>query len=317
LVQNKKDGSLEFVYEKSVGFIVHHHHDDSDTKETTPSTQQHAFEPIPTAQALKKDLHHLFALPSPAREALLSVLCQFLSNKGTLRSASNEALFVAPQQQQQQGPPISLFLHWQVMLRLLLRTAPYIDEYEAEPIPRDSSSRVSTIQNPTVHFIRDARRLFYSPEKGYYGTFNLEYGPNRCFVPFSYSCLLPWRNSTLPFSSPEFYMAVLPEWLDAWANIDRCPEYIFLWLALFCQARKYLTTATSTTPQNKNDRMGDEDWSKAWCWIRRRLLTLSQYWCLLPIGGTLPDKAWTQAPHPRSRACPARLKAFATAGFFV
>ena len=77
--------------------------------------------------------------------------------------------------------------------------------------------------------------------------------------------------------------------------LDRCPEIDFLWLALFARARKHLPTSF--------------DWGP----IRRRLLTNSQYWLQVPIGGGSLDKSFPNAANPRSRSCPARLKIFAGA----
>jgi hypothetical protein len=94
-----------------------------------------------------------------------------------------------------------------------------------------------------------------------------------------------------------YYLEMMPLWLQCWTNIDRCPEYDFLWLALFCRARKHVSSDQS-------------DWGV----IRRRFLTLSQYWLQLPIGGAGMDKSFPRAANPRSRSCPPRLKVFAAAG---
>ena len=314
----RSDGSVELWYEPAVGYI-HHHGNDSNTENEESAQQdqskqqqyqQKSFVPAPTAAALHEDLQHPFALPSPAREALLSVLSQFLSNKGPLRSASNMALYPSNDGDDRMGPHLSLIIHWQVLLRLLLRTAPSLDEYESELVPQDSSSRISTAQKRTVQFIRDARR-FFPWETTATQVWNMVRS-DTLFHSHTHAC---YRGTIFLYlflpsrSPPEFYQKVLPDWLNAWTNIDRCPEFDFLWMVLFCRARKYLSRSSS------NDDDGSEpDWATSWCWIRRRLLVLCQYWCLLPIGGTAPDKSWIQAPHPRSRACPSKLKALATAG---
>ncbi|KAL7564778.1 hypothetical protein ACA910_021041 [Epithemia clementina (nom. ined.)] len=328
----RADGTVVLWNEPAVGYIQYHssnsrhdRHESNDIKNgidnkqpSNPQQQQEPhfqqpFEPVPSAEALKEDLQHPFALPSPAREALLSVLSQLLSNKGPLRSASNAALF--PKRggdSTSTSPPLSLILHWQVLLRLLLRTVPSLDEYESDPIPQDSSSRVNTVQKRTVQFIRDARRFFPSETTAEQVWSMVR--SDTLFHSHTHAC---YRGTILLYlflpscSPPEFYRKVLPDWLNAWTNIDRCPEYDFLWMALFCRARKYLTTASDS--ETVSDATPPA-WSTTWCLIRRRLLTLCQYWCLLPIGGTAPDKSWIQAPHPRSRACPSKLKALATAG---
>mmetsp|Transcript_5490 Transcript_5490/g.15486 ORF Transcript_5490/g.15486 Transcript_5490/m.15486 type:complete len:2289 (+) Transcript_5490:225-7091(+) len=315
----KPDGTVELVYEKSVGYLMRH--GDDTQEDTGMQRQQQKFERATTTMELKEDLKHPFALPSPARESLLSVLCQLFSDKGALRSASNSALFLSSSSTTTEkqssnsgmGPSLSLILHWQVMLRLLLRTAPYLDPYEAEFVPRDSSSRVSTVQKRTVQLIRDSRRFFSADPE----TASQIWSMVRTDVLFHSHTHACYRGTILLYlllpsrCAPEFYQNVLPDWLEAWTNIDRCPEFDFLWLALFCRSRKYLTRRN---PNNDEQAPVERDWTRAWRLIRRRLLTLCQYWCLLPIGGTTTDKSWTQAPHPRSRACPSKLKALANAG---
>lgn len=304
--KNGSDGPLELVYENSVGYIQYY---DANNKTicTPPQNGNNPldtfsdFQPTQTAQELQQQLQHPFALPAPARDSLLAVLCQFLSNKAPLRGASNAAL-VADYDEHNNTPHFRLVLHWQVLLRLLVRTAPYLDPHQYEPVPSDSSARISAIQKRTVQFIRDARRFFDSPNAATQ-IWNMVRN-DLLFHSHTHAC---YRGTILlylflPSKCPsEFYQTVLPDWLNAWTNIDRCPEYDFLWLALFCRARKYLRNNSHEHPL--------PDWVHTWKSVRRRLLTLCQYWCLLPIGGTTQDKAWTQAPHPRSRVCPAKLKA--------
>ena len=347
LIRNP-DGRIQLLAEPTVGYIQQQQQQEEETtNKNSHDSEQQPFQPMSSAAELKQDLKHSFALPSPAREALLSVLSQFLSNKGPLRRASNAALVPFsldnnndPDQQPPQddkvttnsptqpsntrvGPSFALILHWQVLLRLLLRTVPFLDEYESDPLPLDSSSRISTVQKRTVQFIRDARR-FFPAESTAMQVWNMV-RTDVLFHSHTHAC---YRGTILLYlflpsrAPPQFYQTVLPDWFNAWTNIDRCPEYDFLWMALFCRARKYLDSATTTTTTSSEGSHSPSsspssspmDWSSAWCWIRRRLLTLCQYWCLLPIGGTAPDKSWIQAPHPRSRACPSKLKALATAG---
>jgi hypothetical protein len=61
--------------------------------------------------------------------------------------------------------------------------------------------------------------------------------------------------------TPDYYLELMPKWFDCWTSLDRCLEIDFLWLVLFCRARKHLS-----------QRLYD------WGPIRRRLLTHSQYW---------------------------------------
>ena len=304
------DGTVQILYEQTVGYLIQHHLE----SEKAMDQKHDPFSRAPTLEELKDNMRHPFALPSPAREALLSVLCNILSNKGPLRSASNAALFIPGAGN---GPRFTLVLHWQIMLRLLLRTAPYLDAHEAEASPRDSASRVSICQKRTVQFVRDSRRFFLASPSTALGIWGMVRN-DVLFHSHTHAC---YRGTILLYlllpsrCSPHFFQQVLPEWFDAWTNIDRCPEYDFLWLALFCRARKYLAASDdSVADQGSGGTISTTgvDWRTTWRWIRQRLLTMCQYWCLLPIGGTTTDK-WTQAPHPRPRACPAKLKALATA----
>jgi hypothetical protein len=259
------------------------------------ATAASAFDVASDEASLRRDLERPFALPTPARETLLSVLIHILSNKGPLRAVSNAALYTSTE------PRLLLVLHWQVLLRMLLRTSPHLDERMCEHLHRDSTSRINTVQKRTVQLIRDARHFFAqgmhnnSPE-AQDQTARQVWEMVRTDVLYHSHTHACYRGSILLYlfwptrTSAAFYAQVLPEWFNAWTNIDRCPEYDFLWLALFCRARKHVTY----------------DWSP----LRQRLLTLAQYWLQLPIGGAALDQSFPRAPAPRSRSCPSRLKAF-------
>eukprot|EP00977_Amphora_coffeiformis_P004033 scaffold804_cov165-Amphora_coffeaeformis.AAC.12 len=282
-----KDAETPVLHWENVGYLCR-----------TPADEQD-FETLMDEATLRRDLQQRsFALPAPGRETLLSVIIHILSNKGPMRAVSNAALFT----EQTNSDRAILILHWQALLRLLLRTAPHLDERECEKIHRDSASRVSTIQKRTVQLIRDARHFFdqgvrpYPTQTAPDITARQVWDMVRTDVLFHSHTHACYRGSILLYlfwptrCSADTYRNVLPEWFNAWTNIDRCPEYDFLWLALFCRARKHVAY----------------DWGP----LRKRLLTLAQYWLQLPIGGAALDQSFPRAPAPRSRSCPSRLKAF-------
>jgi hypothetical protein len=265
-----------------------------------------------SSESLERSLQRNFALPSPGRKILLSLLVNILSNKGPLRSVSNAAVFVKPSDEDnkdQAQQRFILIIEWRVLLRMLLRTAPYLDEYKVGHQPMASNLRENRVVRQTVQMIRDARHFFdqgLRPSDTEKQVCNdksareiwemvktdvlFHSHTNACYRSLIILYLFhPSRNSG------QYYTEMMPIWFDAWTNIDRCPEIDFLWLALFARARKHLPTTF--------------DWGP----VRRRLLTNSQYWLQVPIGGGSLDKSFPNAANPRSRSCPTRLKAFAGA----
>ena len=305
---SKTDG-VTLHWENDVGFLY--------TGQQAQQPDQGEEPPLTASnELLQKELQRPFALPSPAREALLSILISMLSNKGPLRSVSNASVY--PEQitntndmettADSDAPATRklLILHWRVLLRMLLRTAPYLDERVPAKIAVDSSSRQSAVLKRTVQLIRDARHFFDQgirpPPHDNNESLILDNTARQVwamvetdalFHSHSHAC---YRATILLYlflpsrSSSDFYNQVLPLWWEAWSNIDRCPEFDFLWLALFCRARKYC----------------QYDWAA----VRKRLLTNCQYWLQLPIGGASLDKSFPRAGNPRSRSCPPRLKVF-------
>ena len=303
ITRHDDDDSVSLHYE-NVGYLY----------QTPKDDVQNPPQALPNStQQLADELHQDFALPSPAREVLLSLIVNLLSNKGPLRSVSNASLY--DDDDDQNKPRFLMILHWKVLLRMLLRTAPYLDEHEASKIPVDSSSRGSTTLKRTVQLIRDARHFFdqgVRPPNSQNADTTTQTLPvvldqtarqiwdmvqtDALFHSHTHAC---YRATIILYlfspsrCSAAFYQQVLPQWWESWTNIDRCPEFDFLWLALFCRARKYCAADTF-------------DWTP----IRKRLLTNSQYWLQLPIGGSSLDKSFPRAPNPRSRSCPPRLKVF-------
>lgn len=261
---------------------------------------------------LELDLQRDFALPSPSREALLLVLINLLSKKGPLRSVSNASVYLEADDNRKRS---LMVVEWKPLLRMLLRTAPYLDERKTARCPvKTSNSRHNSVLKRTVQLCRDARQFFdqgISPPEfqQIHNTTTLidrtalevwEMVANDVlFHSHTHAC---YRGAIILYlfqpsrCSSAYYQLVLPLWWKAWTNIDRCPEYDFLWLTLYCRARKYVSPDSY-------------DWSP----IRQRLLTHCQYWLQLPIGGTSLDKTFPRVGSPRSRSCPPRLKVFAGA----
>lgn len=278
------------------------HYDDVGYICTSNSEEQH-FPNEPDSNTLEETLKTKFALPSPAREVLLSLVVNILSNKGPLRSVSNAAIYP------DKGDPsrFLLIVHWKALLRMLLRTAPYLDEHKVGTPPMASNSRQNTIVKRTVQMIRDARHFFdqglrpNQPSSVDDRTARQIWEMVKTDVMIHSHTHACYRSLIILYlfqpsrCTSDYYLELLPLWLDSWTNIDRCPEIDFLWLALVCRARKHLPA--------------DYDWGL----IRRRLLTHSQYWLQLPIGGAALDKSFPNASTPRSRTCPSRLKVFAGA----
>jgi len=294
------------IYFENVGYIYSSPGDEVGGNESSPIEQD--------SNSLEKALQRRFALPSPGRKILLSLLVNILSNKGPLRSVSNAAIFTKQpgnkiEDESQPQQRFLLIIQWKVLLRMLLRTAPYLDEYKEGNHPMASNLRENRVLRQTVQMIRDSRHFFdqglnpQNVEKQVCGDKSAReiWEMVKTDVLFHSHTNACYRSLIILYlfhpsrCTGQYYVEMMPIWFDAWTNIDRCPEIDFLWLALFARARKHLPTTF--------------DWGP----IRRRLLTNSQYWLQVPIGGGSLDKSFPNAANPRSRSCPTRLKVFAGA----
>lgn len=261
----------------------------------------------------RNDLNESFALPSPARESLLSAIVMMLTKDRYLRAVSNQSFQVANDEihsgkESEKNDSLLLVLHWKALLRLLLRTAPYLDETEAGKPHSDSLSRQSTVLKRTISVIRYSRRFFDQgldvknnnvTDKTAKEIWEMvkadlvcQSHSNRCFRA---SILLYLFHPTRCTS--QFYVKVLPTWLDCWSSVDRCPDFDFIWINMFCRSRRYIQP-------------GQYDWGL----LRRRLLTECGYWLQIPVGGTSSDKAFPRAAEAKSRGIPSRLKSFVRNG---
>jgi len=298
-----KPGSFKAtLHYENVGYLFKSGDDDSSL----------AYQNPPSEELLESELTQDFAMPAPAREILLFFLINLLGNKGPLRAVSNASVYV-PDSEISNDDRQLLILHWKPLLRMFLRTAPYVDEHKLGKVPTVSNSRQNTTLQRTVQLIRDARHFFDQGIRPPSSTPLPHLEADRTakeiwqlvktdvkYHSHTHAC---YRSSIILYlfqpsrCTPQFYLDHLPEWYECWTNIDRCPEYDFLWLAMFCRARKHVSAE-------------DYDWGP----IRRRILTHSQYWLQLPIGGASMDKLFPRAGNPRSRSCPSRLKDFVGSG---
>lgn len=288
------------LHYENVGYVYNCGDDDSDLAVQNPTD----------AVQLEEELKYSFAMPAPAREVILFFLINLLGNKGPLRSVSNTSVYPKDADCKHR---YLLILHWKPLLRMLLRTAPYLDEHKVGSPPSTSNSRQNTTLQRTVQLIRDARHFFdqgirppssaplphLEKDKTAREIWNMV-KKDVLFHSHTHAC---YRSSIILYlfqpsrCSSSYYLEVLPDWYESWTNIDRCPEYDFLWLAMFCRARKHVSPK-------------DYDWGP----LRRRILTHSQYWLQIPIGGASLDKLFPRAGNPRSRSCPSRLKEFVGSG---
>ena len=237
-----------------------------------------AADTIPTkSEQLEEDLSRPFALPNPARQALLSVVLLLLSKKGTWRSVSNAALF--PKDDSNNNGRWMLLLNWRALLSMLLRTAPYLDEHKAGVPPMEASSMRSKILKSTVSMIRSCRCFFDQGIRppGWKGGSDdpVELDATaRALWKMTETDLLYHTHSNSCFRaqimlylfhpskcSSAYYLEVMPKWMESWRNVDRCPEYDYLWMVMFGRTRKYIHPR-------------DHDWGA----LRRHLLTQCGYW---------------------------------------
>jgi len=262
-----------------------------------------------TATKHDQELAKSFALPSPARESLLAVALNLLAKKSLLRSVSNTSITnVCEENKGSANDSFLLIINWKALLRMLLRTAPYLDELKTGLPPSDSNSRQNSVLKRTVNLIRDLRRFY---DQGLNIKDNIVADTTAQEVwdlikldlvrhTHSNAC---FRSAVLLYlfhpsrCSSEFYRKVIPQWMESWTGIDRCADFDFIFLTMFCRARKYLEPDAF-------------DWGP----LRKRILTLCGYWLQVPIGGSSSDTSFPKAGMPKSRALPARLKIFIGTG---
>ena len=246
-----------------------------------------------------------FALPTPARESLMAVVINLVTSDDLLRAVSNTS-FRTPDEEFDEPycGELLIVLEWKAMLRMLLRTAPYLDERKSGLVQMDSLSRQSSVMKRTVLIIRYLRKFYDQGLEVKDNTLTDRTArelwemvssdlTDQTHSNATYRALILLYLFQPSHCSRKFYTEMLPKWLESWTSIDRCPDYDFLWLTMFCRARKYVEEE-------------DYDWGP----IRTRLLTLCGYWLQIPVGGKSSDKSFPNAAQAKSRRIPARLKSF-------
>jgi hypothetical protein len=259
-------------------------------------------------QKFSESSSHPFALPPPTRQSLLNVALHLVGNKkDTLRGVSNSAI-VMPDDD---GTRQRLIISHHALLRMLLRTAPYLDEHNLDLPPNCSNGTRNSVLKRSVNLIRSSRRFFDQGRTAETDIVGKSGGDRTArqlwsslrsdlqYRSHSHSC---FRALILLYlfhpskCSSEYYGEVLPLWMNCWRNIDRCPEWDSLWMVMFSRARKHV----------RNDATNCAIWST----LRKHLLSSCKYWLQIPVGGVSADKSFPHAKAPGTRSFPARLKVF-------
>lgn len=246
-----------------------------------------------------------FALPVSARETLLGVAISLVSSDDLYRAVSNTSFQTVDENfEENYTGELLLVINWKTMLRMISRTAPYLDEKRCSKVQTCSLSRQTTILKRTSLLARYLRR-FYNQGLDVKQNVLTDQTAKEVWDMVSYDLLYETHSNACfralillylfhpSRCSKEFYVQIMPIWLKSWTNIDRCPDCDYLWLTMFCRARKYVD-------------IGDYDWGS----IRTRLLTLCAYWLQIPVGGKSSDKSFPNAAQAKSRSIPSRLKSF-------
>jgi hypothetical protein len=301
VISKTKDGkkTVEIYYDR-VGYVYDTVQEKIIYDGTASNTTEDQSMDI-SEEYLKQD----FALPTPAREILLGVVMSLLSTDRLFRSVSNTSFHVPDENfETAYNGELLIVIEWKALLRMLLRTAPYLDENKTGGIPMDSLSRQNTILRHTVIVIRYLRKFYNQGLKVKENILTDQTAkevwemikPDLLYETHSnasYRALILLYLFQPSRCSRQYYTLVVPQWLDSWTTTDRCPDSDYLWLTMFCRARKYLK---------------DEDFD--WGPIRTRLLTLCGYWLQIPVGGKSSDKSFPNASGAKSRSIPVRLKVF-------
>ena len=243
-------------------------------------------------------LSHPFALPPRARQSLLNVALELIGGKkNTLRGVSNSAIVLDDEEQRSK-----LVISHQALLRMLLRTAPYLDEHKLDTPPKEANGIRSSILKKTVTVIRGCRRFFDQGSGNMVDTTARQlWSALRSDVQYHTHSNSSFRALILLYlfhptkCSNEYYKEVLPVWMDCWRNIDRCPEWDYLWMVMFSRARKFVSPT-------------DDD--HIWSTLNANILTSCAYWLQIPVGGVSSDKLFPNAKVAGTRSFPARLKVF-------
>jgi len=247
-------------------------------------------------ESTEEALAHPFALPSPTRQSLLNVAIELIGGKkNTLRGVSNSAIMLDEDDMKTRQ---RLIISYQALLRMLLRTTPYLDEHKLDVPPKEANGIRSSILKKSVTVIRGCRRFFDQGDEDD-STARQLWSSLRSDVQYHTHSNSAFRALILLYlfhptkCSLSYYKEVVPIWMDCWRNIDRCPEWDFLFMVMFSRARKYLPADESI-----------------WTTLHAHLLSSCAIWLQIPVGGVSSDKLFPNARGGGSRKFPARLKVF-------
>ena len=189
--------------------------------------------------SIEEALSHPFALPAPTRQSLLNVAIELIGGKkDTLRGVSNSAITLEGDDDKTEadGGRTQLIISHQALLRMLLRTAPYLDEHKLDTPPKEANGIRSGILKKSVSVIRACRRFFDQGELSgdNDATARQLWSSLQSDLQFHTHSNSAFRALILLYlfhpskCSSQYYKEVLPTWLDCWRNIDRCPEWDYL-----------------------------------------------------------------------------------------
>lgn len=215
-----------------------------------------------------------FALPSPARESLLSAVVLLLNKKKELESVSNSLRArrqrikrQKTQQEENWWPSFfssnnnqkddewMLILNWQPLLRLLIRTAPFLQMNSTDTIKMGFLSNQSPLEKRTVFLITGSRKFFDQGmrPKGWTGDMSATDNTARELWHYVKRDLKPDTHPNSYFRalvtlflfhpsdcSRQFYIKHMPRWMERWVGVNQTPEIDFLWVAMFTRARKFV-----------------------------------------------------------------------------
>ncbi|KAL7542119.1 hypothetical protein ACHAXR_011996 [Thalassiosira sp. AJA248-18] len=340
--QEQRGGRKVTLHHDNVGYILGNNSNVSGSnKNNNKLFTTHPIKETITTTQLEENLVHPFALPSPARQSLLNVVLLLVGKKTDgLRGVSNSAIFFDDNNNNEDDmgedgtkandnkDQWQLILSHHALLRMLLRTAPYLDEHKVDVPPNESNWIRNGVLKRTVNLIKSCRRFFYQVGVGAgnnTATAAAGGGANddndedytarqlwttlRADVQYHTHSNSTFRALIMLYlfhpskCSVGYYEEVLPIWMECWrGNVDRCPEGDYLWMTLLSRARKHLSPNTSTYHATFNTS------------LLQHILTSCGYWLQIPVGGISADKSFPRAGSPNKRSFPSRLKVFVGSG---
>lgn len=217
-----------------------------------------------TNELIEESLNHSFALPSPVRQTLLNAALDLLGEKNGLRGVSNAAIRVDEDEDGEgsrggdrgddrgggngglKPQPMRMVVSHHALLRMLLRTAPYLDERKLDAPPQEAGGLKRTELKRTVNLIKSCRLFFDQgglPLSSSPADFTARSLWNALSADLRYhthsnSC---FRALIIMYlfhpskCSEKYYREVLPIWMECWRGIDRCPEWDYLVSLRFCR----------------------------------------------------------------------------------